>query len=694
VKTVDGRGKKRGEGYSDNSDVTMLTSALDQSLQLDYDANDRFKGTTAQKASGQTNALSTSIGYDAAITDKADPRFWLGKTSTDTQGNSSSYDHDGEGNLTKVTDPAGKAITIAPNSNGTPDTITDPQGGVTDYGYNSEGDLTSIDRAGTALGTESFTYDPAHPHTVKTHTDGRGKVATYSYDPLDRPEQIAYNDGSAVAYGYDENGNVTLRIDATGWTVYEYDALNRLTKETFPGGQVNIYLYDDASNLLYLADASGWTAFTYGPSNLLDTFSAPGDSAATTFTYTDDNQRKTTDYPNGVVMTATWEDGSSGNQGPGRLKRIKAVKGATTITDFNYGYSDSGVDTGLRQTVTDKTGATASFSYGPANRLTGVSNLDGHSYSYSYDGNGNMLYKVKDGVRTSMGYNLANELCWTVAGTQTDYDCLPAPSGSTAYSADAAGNLISGGTFLATYNAKEQTTAMSGVTGEASISLTHANTNQFERASAGTKTQINNALGVGYDISGGTNTYYRRDDESGLQSMRIGGGTPYYYVFDGLGSVVAVTDSTGVAQNTYKYDPYGATTITGTVPNPWQFASGYRDTTGWYKFGTRYYSGRLGRWSQLDPKEQPTDPRQQDRFVYAGGDPVNRTDPSGQCVWGFIGFDCNPVGATDPGASLLGDLGADCLGGAWYGIPWFTATGGDSLVIGCVGGLGAGAAGL
>jgi hypothetical protein len=52
--------------------------------------------------------------------------------------------------------------------------------------------------------------------------------------------------------------------------------------------------------------------------------------------------------------------------------------------------------------------------------------------------------------------------------------------------------------------------------------------------------------------------------------------------------------SSGVAQNTYKYEPYGATAgTTGSVPNPWQFASGYHDTTGWYKFGMRYYSGRL-----------------------------------------------------------------------------------------------------
>jgi RHS repeat-associated protein len=86
----------------------------------------------------------------------------------------------------------------------------------------------------------------------------------------------------------------------------------------------------------------------------------------------------------------------------------------------------------------------------------------------------------------------------------------------------------------------------------------------------------------------------------------------------------------GSAQDTYSYEPYGVTAINGSVPNPWQFASGYHDTTNWYKFGMRYYAARLGRWSQLDPKEQPTDPVQADRYAYAGNDPVNHVDPMGQ----------------------------------------------------------------
>lgn len=75
----------------------------------------------------------------------------------------------------------------------------------------------------------------------------------------------------------------------------------------------------------------------------------------------------------------------------------------------------------------------------------------------------------------------------------------------------------------------------------------------------------------------------------------------------------------------------------------------------------RYYSSRLGRWSQLDPKEQPTDPVQSDRYSYAGNDPVNRVDPTGTCF--IVSCDTyNRVG--DFTAGTLAAAGSTLVGGA------------------------------
>jgi RHS repeat-associated protein len=188
--------------------------------------------------------------------------------------------------------------------------------------------------------------------------------------------------------------------------------------------------------------------------------------------------------------------------------------------------------------------------------------------------------------------------------------------------------------FAAAYNSKGQATSMTSLTGTNATAMGYAGTNQFERFTAGAATYTNNALGIGAETSASATTYYRRDNEGGLVSERLPttGNPVYYYAFDGLGSVAAMTDSSGAAPQRYDYDPYGETTLspsTPAVPNPFRYASSYQDPTGFYKMGMRYYSPTLMRWSQTDPQEQPTDPTQAMRFGYAGGDPVNFTDPSG-----------------------------------------------------------------
>jgi RHS repeat-associated protein len=164
--------------------------------------------------------------------------------------------------------------------------------------------------------------------------------------------------------------------------------------------------------------------------------------------------------------------------------------------------------------------------------------------------------------------------------------------------------------------------------------MSYAGSSQFERFTAGGTTFTNNALGVGAETTGTSTTYYRRDNEGGLVSQRLPStGNPiYYYAFDGLGSVSALTDSTGAAPALYSYEPYGETTASGSAPstpNPWRYTSAYLDSTGFYKMGMRYYRPELMRWTQQDPLEQPTDPANSNRYGYVGGDPINSADPTG-----------------------------------------------------------------
>lgn len=74
-------------------------------------------------------------------------------------------------------------------------------------------------------------------------------------------------------------------------------------------------------------------------------------------------------------------------------------------------------------------------------------------------------------------------------------------------------------------------------------------------------------------------------------------GSRYYYLFDGLGSEVRLTASSGTLVATDAYDPYGNLTgSTGNVVNPWQYAAGNCDArTGYTKFGLCYYDQQTAR---------------------------------------------------------------------------------------------------
>jgi RHS repeat-associated protein len=175
--------------------------------------------------------------------------------------------------------------------------------------------------------------------------------------------------------------------------------------------------------------------------------------------------------------------------------------------------------------------------------------------------------------------------------------------------------------------------------------LTYAGSGQAQRTAAGGTTFNSSASGLQIATANGSSTYYLRDDHGNVLGERLGG-NHYYYLGDGLGSIVAVVGGDGLTVgDRYAYDPYGSTTYhSGAVANAWGFAGGYTDSTGLIKFGARYYDPTTGRWTQTDPApESSTNP-----YAYGGDDPINHVDSSGaawiyahggwSCCWGTIGY--------------------------------------------------------
>jgi hypothetical protein len=92
------------------------------------------------------------------------------------------------------------------------------------------------------------------------------------------------------------------------------------------------------------------------------------------------------------------------------------------------------------------------------------------------------------------------------------------------------------------YNGADQTTTLTKA-GGSPLAATYAGASQFERTSAGPTTFTNSLLGVTAASESGATTATTRDPGGGLVGLRSPSG-PSYFLFDGLGSVVAVTDAT------------------------------------------------------------------------------------------------------------------------------------------------------
>jgi RHS repeat-associated protein len=112
-------------------------------------------------------------------------------------------------------------------------------------------------------------------------------------------------------------------------------------------------------------------------------------------------------------------------------------------------------------------------------------------------------------------------------------------------------------------------------------------------------------------------------------------GTAYYYHADRLGSVRALTNQAGAVVATYAYDAYGNTTAsTGSIANPFRYAGEYQDAeTGLYYLRARYYDPASQQFLTRDPLVAVTE----QAYNYAGGSPLNATDPSGEvpCPGGY-----------------------------------------------------------
>jgi RHS repeat-associated protein len=112
----------------------------------------------------------------------------------------------------------------------------------------------------------------------------------------------------------------------------------------------------------------------------------------------------------------------------------------------------------------------------------------------------------------------------------------------------------------------------------------------------------------------------------------IKAGQTYRIISDHLGSVRLVVDANGSTVQRIDYDEYGQITQ-NTNPGfqPFGFAGGLVDDgTRLVQFGARNYDPYVGRWISQDPIRFAG--MSANLYSYAGGDPINVSDPTGMCA--------------------------------------------------------------
>jgi len=106
--------------------------------------------------------------------------------------------------------------------------------------------------------------------------------------------------------------------------------------------------------------------------------------------------------------------------------------------------------------------------------------------------------------------------------------------------------------------------------------------------------------------------------------------TTSYFNADGLGSVTSLTNSSGVAAQTYTYDSFGKVTASsGSVTNPFQYTGREADPeTGLYYYRARYFDTSIGKFLNNDPIDFDGGIN---FYAYVGNNPVRFRDSFGLC---------------------------------------------------------------
>lgn len=714
--------------YDGVGNRTTLTNASGATTSYTYDAGNQLTAisysdgvtpdvTFTYTADSQRATMADGTGTTTATYDSLNRVTQI----TNGAGQTVGYGYDLDGNLTSLTYPNGQQVTRGYDAASRLTSVTDWLSNVTTFGYDANGNLLSQAYPNGVRVASSF--DNANQLTSITDSNGSSTLATFSY--------TLSSDGQVTG--------ITATGAASGSNTYSYTDLSQVASDNGAG-----YAYDAAGNMTQLANGA---TQTYDASGQLTAASVPVQlsPAAPDAVVSANETTKASRIVSHAVTTTSGNElvlAFISAQGPARSEQsiTKVTGGGLSWSRVSRAHKEpgtaevwqahaTGLLTNMKVKATLRHGgydgsitvatfvgaaaqvgahAAASGSGAPAVSLTttranslawAVGEDPSHAKTRTPATGQVLVHQYLDHVRKATDWAQAAPATARAGAVVKIADTAPVtgkwnlaaveitaavpPNVQVSYGYDQQGNRtsvsVTGGP--STTLSYDQANRLTGY----GSSATYAYNGDGLRAS---KTVDSTTTTFAWDqssavpllLSAGSTSYLY--GPGGEPIEQVTGSTPTYLLGDRLGSTRLLTDSSGAVVGSYSYDGYGnVISHTGVATTALQYTGQYVDAeSGLVNLRARYYDPSTGQFLTADPASQLT----QTPYSYADDNPVNQTDPGGQCPWCVIGVAIGGiVGGVIGGANYLITTPSDQWSLRGFGGATLGGAVGGAIGVGC-----------